>query len=60
MIGSISRIMALMMLLILVAGNASAYGRSTEDLVGAFSIEKTIRLGSSSECFSSGGRGRDP
>ncbi len=59
MIGSISRIMALMMLLILVAGNASAYGRSTEDLVGAFSIEKSIRLGSNSECFSSGG-GEDP
>jgi len=51
--------MALMMLLILMAGNASAYGKSTEDLVGAFSIEKSIRLGSSSECFSSGG-GEDP
>jgi hypothetical protein len=31
--------------------NAAAYGRSVEDLVGVFSIQKTIKLGSSSECF---------
>jgi len=41
--------------LLLAPGNASAYGRSVEDLVGAFSLEKTIRLGSSSECFASAG-----
>lgn len=32
--------------------NAAAYGSSVEDLVGVFSIQKTIKLGSSSECFS--------
>jgi hypothetical protein len=31
--------------------NVAASGRSVEDLVGVFSIQKTIRLGSSSECF---------
>jgi hypothetical protein len=31
--------------------NAAAYGRSVEDLVGVFSIQKTIKLGSNSECF---------
>jgi len=31
--------------------NASAYGSSEEDLVGAFSIQKTIKIGGSSECF---------
>lgn len=31
--------------------NVEASGRSVEDLVGVFSIQKTIRLGSSSECF---------
>jgi hypothetical protein len=47
-----SRILVLGMLLLLLApGSASAYGRSAEDLVGAFSLEKTIRLGSSSGCF---------
>jgi hypothetical protein len=30
---------------------AAASGRSVEDLVGVFSIQKTIKLGSSSECF---------
>ena len=44
-----------MLLLLTAAGSASAYGRSVEDLVGAFSLEKTIRLGSSSECFASTG-----
>ena len=52
----VSRILVLGMLLLLAAaGSASAYGRSVEDLAGAFSLEKTIRLGSSSECFSSQG-----
>jgi hypothetical protein len=52
----VSRIMVLGMLLLLLApGSASAYGRSVEDLVGAFSMEKTIRLGSSSECFATTG-----
>lgn len=52
----VSRIMVLGMLLSLTAaGSASAYGRSVEDLAGAFSLEKTIRLGSSSECFASAG-----
>ena len=31
--------------------NALAYASSEEDLVGAFSIQKTIKIGSSSECF---------
>jgi hypothetical protein len=34
---------------------ASADGRSVDDLVGVFSIEKTITLGSSSVCFNSQG-----
>jgi hypothetical protein len=37
-----------------LASPASAYGKSVEDLVGSFSIGKTIKIGSSSECFSSG------
>jgi len=40
-----------MLLLLASTGSASAYGRSVEDLSGVFSLEKTIRLGSSSECF---------
>ena len=31
--------------------NVAASGRSVEDLVGVFSIQKTIKLGSNSECF---------
>jgi hypothetical protein len=31
--------------------NAAAYGKSTEDLVGVFSIQKTIKIGSSNDCF---------
>ncbi len=46
------RVMVLWMLLLLaITASASAYGRSVEDLSGVFSVEKTIRLGSSSECF---------
>ncbi len=46
--------LALLILIFLAAtGGARAYGSSVEDLVGVFSMEKTIRLGSSSECFSS-------
>jgi hypothetical protein len=47
-------ILALLLLLVLAAP-ASAYGKSVEDLVGSFSIEKTVKIGSSSECFSSDG-----
>ncbi len=51
-----SRILALALLLLLAAASpAFAYGKSVEDLVGSFSIEKTIKIGSSSECFSSAG-----
>lgn len=51
-----SRILALVLLLLLAAASpASAYGKSVEDLVGSFSIEKTVKIGSSSECFSSAG-----
>jgi len=32
--------------------SVAASGRSVEDLVGVFSIQKTIKLGSNSECFS--------
>ena len=51
-----SRILILALLLLLaLAAPASAYGKSVEDLVGSFSIEKTIKIGSGSECFSSAG-----
>jgi hypothetical protein len=40
-----------MLFLLMAAGFGSADGRSVEDLVGVFSLEKTIRLGSSSQCF---------
>ena len=50
------RILALALLILLAAASpASAYGKSVEDLVGSFSIEKTIKIGSSSESFSSAG-----
>lgn len=38
-------------LMMALAEGALAYGSSVEDLVGAFSIEKTVKLGSSSSCF---------
>ncbi|MDD2836808.1 MAG: hypothetical protein PHY05_11770 [Methanothrix sp.] len=44
-----------LLLLLAAASPASAYGKSVEDLVGSFSIEKTVKIGSSSECFSSEG-----
>ena len=48
------RHLALLILVFMTAaGGARAYGSSVEDLVGVFSMEKTIRLGSSSQCFSS-------
>jgi hypothetical protein len=52
-----SRTIALILLLLMLALSppASAYGKSVEDLVGSFSIGKTIKIGSSSECFSSAG-----
>ncbi|MCX6672650.1 MAG: hypothetical protein NTY37_02605 [Methanothrix sp.] len=51
-----TRIPVLALLLLLAAASpASAYGKSVEDLVGSFSIEKTIKIASSSECFSSAG-----
>lgn len=42
-------------LLLLLAGlhPACGYGKSVEDLVGVFSISKEIKIGSSSQCFSS-------
>jgi hypothetical protein len=45
----------LVLFLLALASPASAYGKSVEDLVGSFSIEKTVKIGSSSECFSSEG-----
>jgi hypothetical protein len=51
-----SRYLILALLFLLAAASpASAYGKSVEDLVGSFSIEKTVKIGSSSECFSSEG-----
>ena len=48
----VSRILILALLLLTAtSGPASAYGRSVEDLVGAFSIEKTVKIGSSSQDF---------
>lgn len=45
------RLLLAVVLMLALAGGALAYGSSTEDLVGVFSIEKTIKLGSSSSCF---------
>jgi hypothetical protein len=49
-----------MLAFLIVVGSAYAYGSSTEDLVGIFSMEKTIKLGSSSECFGATGGEKDP
>lgn len=49
-----------MLAFLMVAGSAHAYGSSTEDLVGIFSMEKTIKLGSSSDCFGEAGGEKDP
>jgi len=50
-----------LILLALFPGGAQTYGKSTEDLVGVFNIEKTIKLGSSSTCFTASGEGaQDP
>ena len=45
----------ILVFLLLLAGPypASGYGKSVEDLVGVFSISKEIKIGSSSQCFSS-------
>lgn len=57
---------ALLLALLLITfniGHAYAGGRSVEDLIGVFSIEKTIKLGSSSACFNNSGLSdsqRDP
>jgi hypothetical protein len=53
---------ALLVLLLLpqLPGCAQSYGKSTEDLVGVFSIEKTIKLGSGSSCPAAGAEGQDP
>jgi len=40
------------LILLCGASPALAYGSSSEDLVGAFSLQKTIKLASSSQCFS--------
>ncbi|MDM7913571.1 MAG: hypothetical protein QUS09_10790 [Methanotrichaceae archaeon] len=45
------RLVLAAVLMLLLSSGALAYGSSVEDLVGAFSIEKTIKLGSSSSCF---------
>jgi hypothetical protein len=49
-----------MIAFLIVTGSAYAYGSSTEDLVGIFSMEKTIKLGSSSDCFGATGGENDP
>jgi hypothetical protein len=49
-----------MLAFLMVTGGAHAYGSSTEDLVGIFSMEKTIKLGSSSDCFKGAGGEKDP
>ena len=43
-----------------VLGAATEYGRSTEDLIGVFSIEKTIQIGGSSQDFLASGDSLDP
>ena len=59
---SVPRILIPTLLLLIIATSpaASAYGRSVEDLVGAFSIEKTIKIGSISQDFSTSGESLDP
>jgi hypothetical protein len=58
----VSRILIPAFLLFIIATThaVSAYGSSVEDLVGAFSIEKTIKIGSISQDFSSSGESLDP
>jgi hypothetical protein len=53
----VSRILipAFLLFIIVTSPAVSAYGRSVEDLVGAFSIEKTIKIGSSSQDFIAAG-----
>ena len=46
--------LVLIVICLAVAPTAADYGRSVEDLVGVFSIEKTIRLGDAS-CFGTPG-----
>ncbi len=48
------------LLLLALASPACGYGKSVEDLVGSFSIEKTVKIGSSSDCFSSADAAADP
>ncbi|HPS92110.1 MAG TPA: hypothetical protein PKV33_08130 [Methanothrix sp.] len=48
------------LLLLVLSSPACGYGKSVEDLVGSFSIEKTVKIGSSSECFSSFDEPADP
>ena len=58
---SVHRILILALLLLLTTSSlASAYGRSVEDLVGAFSIQKTVKIGSSSQDFTTSGESLDP
>lgn len=49
-----------LLLLLAIASPVWGYGKSVEDLVGSFSIEKTVKIGSSSECFSSADAASDP
>ena len=52
--GLISKILILALLLLLATPSPVwAYGKSVEDLIGVFSINKEIKIGSSSQCFSS-------
>jgi len=44
---------AVIFIMLSIALPAFAYGSSSEDLIGAFSLQKTIKLASSSECFPS-------
>lgn len=52
---SYSALLLALILITSIIGQASASGRSVEDLIGVFSIEKTIKLGSSSACFNNAG-----
>jgi len=46
-------VMLAICLLLAAPSPASGYGRSVEDLVGVFSISKEVKIGGSSQCFSS-------
>ena len=60
LIGRKRTICFISILMLSAIGNTYGYGKSVEDLVGVFSIEKNIKLGSSAECFGNSETTSDP